>query len=126
MKESSLKGKLRRLGSTPEAIADNLKARGIKGTGSCYSCPIANFLAQSTKGIEYVSVGNSSTTVRVNGVWVNADLPRACSQFVTRFDSDRPSKRYGVLRAKNWKEVQACNPIQAQNKGDYDSQGVIV
>ena len=119
MKESSLKGKLRRLGSTPEAIAAELKARGIKGSGSCYSCPIANFLAQSTKGIEYVSVGGQTTTVRVKGEWVSADLPKACRQFVTRFDSGSHGKRFKELRAKNWSEIQACNPIQAKGPA-YD------
>lgn len=92
MKESSLKAKLRRLGSTPKAIAKNLKARGIKGT-KCDSahCPLAQFLVSTTKGATSVVVTGDDAWVYTQGqgFTVIVDLPKACKDFVKSFDSGK-------------------------------------
>jgi len=108
MKESSLKGKLRRLGSTPKAIAAELKRRGIKGTGSCASCPIANFLASSVKGIKFVNVGSYSVNIQVgDSSQFFVTLPKACKDFIRSYDSGS----FRFLRAETFEQAKACNPL---------------
>lgn len=89
--EASLAAKLRRLGSNPKEIARNLKARKIKGLdNSCALCPLANFLAITTRDVASVSVDGLWAVVRnLSGACVRVVLPKACQDFVEAFDDGR-------------------------------------
>lgn len=75
------------LGDTPDAIADRLRALGIKGwRGSESTCPIAVYLARvdqtwSTEVVERtVLISDDEITT------VEVDVPEPVSLFVRRFD----------------------------------------
>lgn len=97
--EDRIKAELDALGDTPDEVAKNLVAAGIKGrpTAPC-DCPIANYL--KSRGHEEVAVtsryaygddvvadfqvNDDSKTTFVPGV----PLPEACRRFISRFDND--------------------------------------
>jgi len=95
MKESSLKGKLRRLGSSANKVAAQLKKRGIQGRpGDCDACPVANFLATTVKGFHYCSVSGSEIELTTydsegNESYVNVTPPKAVMSFIEGFDDGR-------------------------------------
>lgn len=108
MKASSLAGKLRRLGSTPKAIAAEFKRRGIKGVdGECSLCPIANFLARTTEGVTRVYVDRCTAEVRLkDGSVTVVHLPKACSKFVDAFDGGLYPKLHCAFS-----ELKTYNPL---------------
>lgn len=88
--EASLAAKLRRLGSTPDAIAKELERRGFKGRrGSSCFCPVAMFLRRTTQGARSASVGHCTTTVLFGKTDVSVNVPAAVADFVKRFDKGR-------------------------------------
>lgn len=86
--KASLAAKLRRLGSTPDAIAKELERRGFKGL-PCDSqfCPVAKFLSQTTQKAKRASVGQVSATVFFQKTAIGVTVPRAVTEFVRRFDA---------------------------------------
>lgn len=86
MSRTTLEEKLKALPDTPDEIAEFLTARGFSGRrGSCYRCPIANYLG-------------SHLAVKIDKIILNIDtdqhleVPEAVSEFICRFDSGRYPK----------------------------------
>lgn len=92
MRDRELAGTLHyldRLGSK-DAIADYLRAAGIKGKRmrSCM-CPVANWLAFQLDTAQRVSVGSKITLAAYeDGPPAEAQTPENVSQFIYAFDQD--------------------------------------
>jgi hypothetical protein len=72
------------LGDTPDAIADRLRALGIKGRpGACDTSPLARFI-QTIPGAGDAYAGYDTVDLR-NGE-APLDLPEAAVEFGARFD----------------------------------------
>lgn len=68
-------------------VARVLGNRRIKGKkGDALHCPIANYLREEFGDDCSPSVG-SSIIVTIDGVRVEADLPRSCNDFIQHFDN---------------------------------------
>lgn len=89
--EDSLNLALASLGSTVEDVRDTLVARGITGTHSAGSCPVATYLAQTLELQASVTQAVSGVTVRKNSAeddeWYAVENPLAVAHFVSRFDN---------------------------------------
>lgn len=76
---------LKKLGTSPTAIAKSLEHRKIKGFRSdTAACPLANYLIKEF-GVESTDVGNSY--VMANGVKI--DSPKYVGKFVDLFDEGK-------------------------------------
>lgn len=90
---------LESLGSTPTAVADNLRQRGIKGwRGSACGCPIARLVERELAGAVNQPAVVDGATVEVDGVQVT--VPPPVEDFIARFDRGW----YSDLRDPHWGE----------------------
>lgn len=87
---------LRRLGDTPEAIAETLRVKGVRGsTRSVDRCPIAVWLSQEYPEVDWIQVGRGMAIVQ--GV-ATVFLPAAVREFVDAFDlGAHPDLEAGAL-----------------------------
>lgn len=82
MTAADLTNMLAALGDTPDAVADQLRALGIKGGQSDYcGCPIANYLLQSGA---YTCVFVAPSEILADADMVQTPMPIAA--FIGRFD----------------------------------------
>ena len=85
---STIAATLAGLGNTADAVADQLRARAIKGVRNdeC-NCPIARLLL-TLPGVDQVEVGPLSADIYPTGVYwpVEVDLPEAATAFIDHFD----------------------------------------
>ena len=74
------------LGDTPDAVADTLRARGIKGVREhCCACPIAELLKRN--GIPNPHVECARVWPDPDSMWkVSTRMPAAVQVFIDRFD----------------------------------------
>ena len=76
---------LNQLGPTPDAVADRLRALGIKGNGSCG--PIEAYLYRYADGISSVRMGLSTLSFRtLNDVECSITLPTPVIFFLSRLE----------------------------------------
>lgn len=74
---------LAELGDTPDAVADKLRALGVKGyRNDCGACPIAAYLAVGT---DYAGIEVSGYSVFVDDVRATG-LPQSVAGFIRSFD----------------------------------------
>jgi hypothetical protein len=81
-----LEVELAALGDSPEAVANALRAMGIKGKrrDACH-CPLATYL-QNISG-EIIYVGDSVAGFDIINERISIQLPLACQRFINDFDS---------------------------------------
>lgn len=86
MTPETILAKLAELGDTPDAIAESLRARGIKGDKrSATSCPLANYLREC--GAEYPVVFDWAWVTQDDGEQ-GVEVPAHAYQFARSFDAD--------------------------------------
>jgi len=80
---------LESMGGTPDAVAEFLKARGIKGlTDDAVNDPVCRFLRQELKSTD-VCIEYGSVFVDTAGTWEpSAALPDAVDTFLEAFDAE--------------------------------------
>lgn len=82
MTAADLTDMLDALGATPDAVADQLRALGIRGGQSDYcGCPVANYLLQSGA---YTCVFVAPSEILADADMVQTPMPIAA--FIGRFD----------------------------------------
>lgn len=89
--DDELAALLGELGSTPDGVADRLRAAGIKGQrGKAWCCPIANWLVRETgltnPEVHFGSVAADCELPSGNLSCVGVDMPPQIYQFIRRFD----------------------------------------
>lgn len=105
-----LAGLLDDLGPTMEAVAERLRAAGVKGLhSSVRHCPVAQYLAQM--GVEAPAVlrGEVACSTPDGARRVYVKQPAAVGQFVQRFDATytlaQHQDPYADLRLRAWDEL---------------------
>ena len=88
-----VRNKLRKLGSTPGAIAKSLRTLGIKGLQESQTrCPLAMYLNKTlieSPGQWWMVGGDIVQRVEGNDVQPFTRTPAACRQFIDRFDAGK-------------------------------------
>lgn len=81
---------LKRLGRTPDKVAERLQELNIGGWPSDpHRCPIANYLSHefATEGVRrFVAVGRQSASIRYRNDIVTAPTTRAVYGFIKQYD----------------------------------------
>lgn len=84
--EAQVTATLNALGDTPDAIADRLRALGIKGRRiGARHCPIAQLL-NTLDGVSNAAVFDDSISFSKSGGWGAALPTSAAVEFIRRFD----------------------------------------
>lgn len=86
--EAAIARLLADLGDTADAVADQLRAKGIKGEPrKCAACPVQNYLRPLTTAPNLSTTGVSVWFDDPDGdVPIEVMLPRPVSQFISLFD----------------------------------------
>lgn len=88
--EEQLKKALEALGETPDAVAQALQQRGVRGVkGMARCCPVASYLTKEFPSIKTLGVTRAYVRVDVEGGEVYAFLPESVGVFVTHFDKGK-------------------------------------